>query len=100
MITSQTPTEIEVTVEQTHSVHVAFECSDALLLTFLGLDAGDGYRPFHPLLFKLDGVASTLPLVLAAGSHTIEMLGEPFNGIGLLMLTTGLQSVTALILGS
>ena len=100
MITSQTPTEIEVTVDQTRSVYVTLECNDSVLLSFLGIDSGDGYRPFHPLLFTLDGVAATLPLEVAPGSHVLELLGEWFEGTGLLVVGYGLHTVTALTLGS
>ena len=100
MITSQTPTEIEVTVEPTRTCSIAFACSDEVLLSFIGIDSGDGYRPFHPLLFSVDAVERTLPLVLAAGSHTVELLGEWFEGTGLLVVGYGLHTVTALTLGS
>ena len=100
MITSQSTTEVEVTVEATKTTFVTFEAKDNILLSFLAVDKGDGYRPFHPLILKVDGVESSVPLEVAAGSHVIELLGEPFDGTGLLVVGLGTHNITRLDVGS
>jgi hypothetical protein len=100
VITSQTPTEVEVTVEATRTTFITFGAKDGLFLSLLAVDEGDGYRPFHPLLLKVDGVEGSVPLEIEAGNHVIELLGEPFDGTGLLLVGYGLHNITRLDIGS
>lgn len=99
MITAHSTTEIEVAIEQTRTNFISLRCTDDTLVTMMGIDPGDGYRPFHPLLVKVDGTEQALPLSLSSGLHSLELIGEPFDGYGLLLVGHGLHNVTDVSVG-
>jgi hypothetical protein len=103
VITAQSSTEVEVVVELVETPFVTIDCAGGIMLSMLAVaDPGyDGdYRFFHPLILKVDGAERNLPLELAAGPHAIELLGEKFQGVGLLIVGYGLHAVTSVMIGS
>jgi hypothetical protein len=87
-------------VDWTSTSYFSIDTVDGMLLSFVALDAGDGYRPFSPLIMKIDGVERSLPFEMAAGTHSLQLLGEPFSGTGLLLVGYGLHAVRSVTIGS
>lgn len=102
MITSQSTTEIEVSVGYADTQFITLTCASAFILSNLWVDDGESpgeYRPLKPLFLWFDGAERTLPLEIAAGMHSIELRGERFRGVGLLLLGMGLHAVTVVSIG-
>jgi len=77
---------------------IGFTCKHDIMIHEMLLDPGDGYRPFHPLAFDVDGVAATVPCDILAGTHLIELTGEQFEGVAFMLLGFGMLDVTQISL--
>jgi hypothetical protein len=99
LITNRDAEIVEEVQDAATSRFITVECADELMLSNLMIDQGDGYRRFSPLFVRIDGVEIDLPAEVAAGAHIIELLGEPFSGVGLAAVGIGMHSVTHLVAG-
>ncbi len=102
MITSQSTTEIEVSVGYTDTQFITLTCASAIILSNIWVDDGEypgEYRPFQPLFLWVDGAERALPLEITAGMHSLELRGERFRGVGLLVLGMGLHAVSGITIG-
>ncbi len=99
MISAQSPTELEVTVDPTKTRFMSIRSSDQVLVTMLGVDPGDGFKPFSPFIAKVNGIEQSLPFTLPSGSNTLELLGEPFDGTGLFIGGYGIHAISGVSIG-
>lgn len=94
MILAQSPSEVEIQIEEKSTRQISVECSASIILTMLLLDDGTDYRPFRPLIISIDDVETNLPAEITSGQHTIKFLGEGFSGTKLLIAGMGLQALS------
>jgi|WetSurMetagenome_2_1015567.scaffolds.fasta_scaffold585604_2 hypothetical protein len=95
-----TPFEVEVTVEETSTRRLSFECSGSMIFSLMLLDDGTDYRPFHPLILSIDNIEVKLPCTVETGKHTLEFLGESFSGAKLLITGINLNALMSVTIES
>ncbi len=99
MIVSQDSAVVECSQEHVATRQIGILLTSEILLSNLLYDAGDGYRPFHPLILQVDGVEIELPAPVGSGFHVFTLLGEGFEGTGLSIVGHNLQAVSQVTLG-
>jgi len=99
VITRATSELVEASTDRTQTRYLGFTNATAVVVNSFLCDRGDGYRPIAPLILRLDGVVAELPVEVAAGSHLIELQGEPFDGVGLGIVGSWLLGISSVTIG-